>query len=61
MLAEIKFNICFLFLFSAIIDDMFFTGVIWKGDSLIDGVPETLDMLRSKVGINRNVTTDILF
>ncbi|KAF7847280.1 hypothetical protein BT93_L3126 [Corymbia citriodora subsp. variegata] len=23
-------------------------GVIWKGDSLIDGVPETLDMLRSK-------------
>ncbi|CAI9767429.1 unnamed protein product [Fraxinus pennsylvanica] len=25
-----------------------FTGVIWKGDKLIDGVPETLDMLRSK-------------
>lgn len=24
-------------------------GVIWKGDKLIDGVPETLDMLRSKV------------
>lgn len=24
-------------------------GVIWKGDSLISGVPETLDMLRSKV------------
>ncbi|KAK6911771.1 hypothetical protein RJ641_023864 [Dillenia turbinata] len=23
-------------------------GVIWKGDSLIGGVPETLDMLRSK-------------
>ncbi|GFZ14343.1 2-phosphoglycolate phosphatase 1 [Actinidia rufa] len=23
-------------------------GVIWKGDKLIDGVPETLDMLRSK-------------
>ncbi|KAK3007942.1 hypothetical protein RJ639_013355 [Escallonia herrerae] len=23
-------------------------GVIWKGDSLIDGVPETLEMLRSK-------------
>ncbi|XP_030472254.2 phosphoglycolate phosphatase 1A, chloroplastic-like [Syzygium oleosum] len=23
-------------------------GVIWKGDSLIDGVPATLDMLRSK-------------
>lgn len=23
-------------------------GVIWKGDSLIDGVPETLDMLREK-------------
>lgn len=23
-------------------------GVIWKGDSLIDGVPQTLDMLRSK-------------
>jgi hypothetical protein len=24
-------------------------GVIWKGDKLIDGVPETLDMLRSLV------------
>ncbi|KAL9234854.1 hypothetical protein vseg_009675 [Gypsophila vaccaria] len=23
-------------------------GVIWKGDKLIDGVPDTLDMLRSK-------------
>ncbi|XP_031494156.1 phosphoglycolate phosphatase 1A, chloroplastic-like isoform X1 [Nymphaea colorata] len=23
-------------------------GVIWKGDKLIDGVPETLDMLRAK-------------
>ncbi|KAF7840493.1 phosphoglycolate phosphatase 2 [Senna tora] len=23
-------------------------GVIWKGDELIDGVPQTLDMLRSK-------------
>ena len=23
-------------------------GVIWKGDKLIDGVPETLDTLRSK-------------
>lgn len=23
-------------------------GVIWKGDTLIDGVPETLDMLRAK-------------
>eukprot|EP01018_Ginkgo_biloba_P032696 Gb_28313 [translate_table: standard] len=23
-------------------------GVIWKGDTLIDGVPETLDMLRSR-------------
>ncbi|XP_062226025.1 phosphoglycolate phosphatase 1A, chloroplastic-like [Phragmites australis] len=23
-------------------------GVIWKGDKLIDGVPETLDLLRSK-------------
>ncbi|KAL5711696.1 hypothetical protein ACHQM5_013952 [Ranunculus cassubicifolius] len=23
-------------------------GVIWKGDSLIDGVPETLDMLRAE-------------
>jgi hypothetical protein len=22
-------------------------GVIWKGDKLIDGVPETLDMLRA--------------
>jgi phosphoglycolate phosphatase len=25
------------------------TGVIWKGDSVIDGVPETLDMLRKLV------------
>ena len=24
-------------------------GVIWKGDSVIPGVPETLDMLRAKV------------
>jgi hypothetical protein len=24
-------------------------GVIWKGDKLIDGVPETLDLLRAKV------------
>lgn len=27
-----------------------FVGVIWKGDKLIEGVPETLDMLRAKVG-----------
>lgn len=25
------------------------SGVIWKGDKLIEGVPDTLDMLRSKV------------
>jgi hypothetical protein len=25
-------------------------GVIWRGDSVIDGVPETLDMLRAMVG-----------
>ena len=24
-------------------------GVIWRGDSLIDGVPETLDALRAMV------------
>lgn len=24
-------------------------GVVWRGDSVIDGVPETLDMLRSMV------------
>ncbi|CAL5347711.1 unnamed protein product [Camellia sinensis] len=24
-------------------------GVIWKGDKLIDGVPESLDMLRTKI------------
>jgi phosphoglycolate phosphatase len=24
-------------------------GVIWRGDSVIDGVPETLDMLRAMV------------
>lgn len=29
-----------------------FSGVIWKGDSLIEGVPETLDMLRTKVHLN---------
>ena len=27
------------------------TGVIWKGDSVIEGVPETLDTLRSLVRI----------
>lgn len=26
-----------------------FVGVIWKGEKLIDGVPETLDLLRSHV------------
>lgn len=26
-------------------------GVIWRGDSLIDGVPETLDALRSMVSL----------
>lgn len=26
-----------------------YAGVIWKGDSLIEGVPETLDLLRSMV------------
>ena len=26
-------------------------GVIWRGDSVIEGVPETLDMLRAKVGV----------
>eukprot|EP00878_Enallax_costatus_P016125 GHUV01016912.1.p2 GENE.GHUV01016912.1~~GHUV01016912.1.p2 ORF type:complete len:100 (+),score=16.90 GHUV01016912.1:150-449(+) len=26
-------------------------GVIWRGDSVIDGVPETLDMLRAKVNM----------
>lgn len=25
-------------------------GVIWRGDSVIEGVPETLDMLREMVG-----------
>lgn len=28
---------------------MVFLGVIWKGDTLIDGVPDTLTMLRDKV------------
>ena len=28
---------------------MIISGVIWKGDTLIDGVPETLDMLRDLV------------
>jgi ribonucleotide monophosphatase NagD (HAD superfamily) len=27
-------------------------GVIWRGDSVIDGVPETLDMLRAAVSDN---------
>lgn len=26
-------------------------GVIWRGDSVIDGVPETLDLLRSLVSV----------
>lgn len=25
------------------------TGVIWRGDSVIDGVPETLELLRKMV------------
>jgi hypothetical protein len=29
------------------------TGVIWRGDSLIEGIPETLDMLRSMVSAPR--------
>ncbi|KAG7022191.1 Phosphoglycolate phosphatase 1B, chloroplastic [Cucurbita argyrosperma subsp. argyrosperma] len=41
-------------------------GVIWKGDKLIDGVPETLDMLRSKYGkkfetLGLNVTEEEIF
>ena len=27
-------------------------GVIWRGDSLIDGVPETLDALRAMVSLH---------
>ena len=27
------------------------TGVIWRGDSVIDGVPETLDALRALVRV----------
>jgi hypothetical protein len=30
------------------------SGVIWKGESLIDGVPETLDRLRAAVGLLYN-------
>lgn len=30
-------------------------GVIWRGDSVIDGVPETLDMLRAMVRCGRNL------
>ena len=30
---------------------MVLAGVIWKGDSVIDGVPETLELLRSLVRI----------
>lgn len=37
---------CYLSFFAT-----YFAGVIWKGDSLIEGVPETLDMLRAKVWI----------
>ena len=29
---------------------MLYAGVIWRGDSVIDGVPETLDYLRAKAG-----------
>lgn len=32
--------------------NLYNTGVIWKGDSLIEGVPETLELLRSKVCTN---------
>jgi phosphoglycolate phosphatase len=36
-----------------------FEGVIWKGDKLIEGVPETLDMLRAKVG--KRISCSIYF
>ena len=29
-------------------------GVIWRGDSVIDGVPETLDWLRAQVCIRES-------
>lgn len=29
--------------------DCVWAGVVWKGDKLIDGVSEALDLLRSKV------------
>ena len=38
-----------LFHFVAVTYFMRDAGVIWRGDSLIDGVPETLDLLRSLV------------
>ena len=34
---------------------MLHAGVIWKGDSVIDGVPETLELLRSLVSFNLQV------
>ena len=33
-------------------------GVIWRGDSVIDGVPETLDLLRSMVRFGPNPASD---
>lgn len=35
-------------------------GVIWRGDSLIDGVPETLDYLRSLVSVCYNAHKALL-
>ena len=31
-------------------------GVIWRGDSVIDGVPETLDMLRGMVRFQKSLS-----
>lgn len=42
----------YFFIFSVLwiwISVFYTSGVIWKGDKLIDGVPETLDFLRSNV------------
>eukprot|EP00983_Pelagomonas_calceolata_P128988 1161566-Pelagomonas_calceolata.AAC.2 len=37
---------------SLVAHPLLISGVIWKGDKVIDGVPETLDLLRSLVGCN---------
>ena len=47
--SPIQSSFCFSQLFLNLRISYMLPGVIWKGDKLIDGVSQTLDMLRSKV------------